>query len=284
MKTNRWSAAVGRVAERRYALAISAAAFGTVGADGMVGVPTREGDGLGCADGGDGVRSVVDLRTGLERGVRWVEYAVETAEALCADRLVKMGWRQVRPGCFVRRLSSDEGVNDIFRRLNDHIELMVLQSARLRPVNWESALQVFVDRMSDAGIGWWLYGSAALAMRGGAVMPGDLDLALEDSRAVGEVMRDLLVEPVSQMSGWVADAGGSAFHGAIIEWLSGAHPTGSSPPHEQEPAAGEHLELVTWRGRSIPVPRLEVQLAVATARDLDERCTLIRHAMSATRS
>jgi hypothetical protein len=83
---------------------------------------------------------------------------------------------------------------------------------------------------------------------------------------------------------WVADAGGRAFHGAIIEWLSGAHPAGSSPPHEQEPAAGEHLELVTWRGRSIPVPRLEVQLAVAAARGLDERCTLIRHAMSTTRS
>jgi len=74
------------------------------------------------------------------------------------------------------------------------VELMVLQSARLRPVDWESALQVFVDRMSDAVIGWWLYGSAALAVRGVDVMPGDLDLAVEDSRAVGEVMRDLLVE------------------------------------------------------------------------------------------
>lgn len=249
----------------------------------MIGVAMGDVDGLGCADSGGGVRSA-DLRTRLQRGVGWVEYVVETDEALCADRLVKMGWRQVRPGCFARRLSDDAGIDDIFRRFNDHIELMVLQSARLRPVDWESALQVVVDRMGDTGIGWWLYGSAALAVRGVDVMPGDVDLAVEDSRAVGEIMRDLLVEPVTQMTGWVADVGGRAFHGAIIEWLSGAHPTGLSPPHEQEPAAGEHLELVTWRGRSIPVPRLEVQLAVAAARGLDDRCTLIRHAMGTTRS
>lgn len=226
----------------------------------------------------------VDLRTRLERDAGWVEYVVESDEALCADRLPKMGWRQVRPGCFVRRLSDDPGIDRIFRRFNDHIELMVLQSARLRPVDWESALQVFVDRMTETRIGWWLYGSAALAVRGLDVTPGDVDLTVEDSQVVGEAMRDLLVEPVTKMTGWVAEVGGRAFHGAIIEWLSRAHPTGLSPPHEQEPAAREHLELVTWRGRAIPVPRLEVQLAVAAARGLNGRCALIRHAMSKTRS
>ncbi len=224
----------------------------------------------------------MDLRTRLERGAGWVEFVVETGDLLGADRLTKMGWQQVQPGLFARRLSDEAGIEEIFRRFSDHVELMVLQSAGLRPVDWQSALEAFVDRIGETGTGWWLYGSAALAVRGIEVTPGDVDLAVEDSRVVGEAMRDLLVEPVTQMTGWVADAGGRAFHGAIIEWLSGAHPTGLSPPHEQEPAAGEHLELVNWRGRAIPVPRLGVQLAVAASRGLGHRCSLIRQAMSAT--
>ena len=82
------------------------------------------------------------------------------------------------------------------------------------------------------------------------------------------------------MTGWVAEAGGRAFEGAVIEWLSEAHPTGLTPPHEQEPAAAAHLETVSWRGRVIPVPSLELQLAVASRRGLNERCDLIRRAIA----
>jgi hypothetical protein len=33
-------------------------------------------------------------------------------------------------------------------------------------------------------------------------------------------------------------------HGALIEWLAGADPSGASPPHEQEPAAEDYVETV----------------------------------------
>ncbi len=93
-------------------------------------------------------------------------------------------------------------------------------------------------------------------------------------------MADLLVEPVTRMSGWVADAGGRAYAGVIVEWLAGAHPSGSYPPHEQEEAARRHLELVEWRGRRIPVPSLQLQLAMAQKRGLVGRAAVIRRALS----
>jgi hypothetical protein len=81
------------------------------------------------------------------------------------------------------------------------------------------------------------------------------------------------------MRGWIADAGGRAYAGILIEWLAGARPTGTSPPHEQEEATARHLELIPWRGRQIPVPSLEVQLAAAERRGLADRAALIRQSM-----
>lgn len=199
-----------------------------------------------------------DLQTLLRPGRDHVEFVVATGDPLCQDRLIKMGWQPEGAGVFRRRLSNSGDVARIFANFDAHIEEMILQSAGLRPVRWQEALAEFVDRVAgpfaDRGLRWWLYGSGALAVRGLDVEPGDLDLAVDDPWLAGELLADRLVEPVTRMQGWVADSGGRAFCGAIVEWLSGAHPTGAVPPHEQEPAAASHLELVSWRGRSVPVP------------------------------
>ena len=81
------------------------------------------------------------------------------------------------------------------------------------------------------------------------------------------------------MDDWVANSTGRAFHGAIIEWLADAHPSAEDVPHEQEPRAAGHLDVVEWRGRRIRVPDLHLQLAVAERRGLTDRCELIRRAM-----
>ena len=117
-----------------------------------------------------------------------------------------------------------------------------------------------------------------MAVRGLAIQPRDLDLHVDDAYLAGRLMADLLVEPVTRMRGWVADVGGRAYAGATIEWLAGAHQSGVSLPHEQDEDAGGHLELVSWKGREIPVPSLDLQLAVAERRGLDERVALIRKA------
>lgn len=169
----------------------------------------------------DGKHSVPSLRAELRLDGDWVEYVVGTNDDLFANRLVKMGWRSVEPGRFSRRLSASPDVTRIFERFSRHLETMILQSAPRVPIEWDTALETFIDRISHTGIGWWLYGSGALAVRGLDVVPGDLDLAVDDPWVVAEALGDLLIEPVTRMTPWVADAGGRAFHGAIIEWLAG---------------------------------------------------------------
>jgi hypothetical protein len=195
-------------------------------------------------------------------------------------RLPVMGWQPAgEPGSFTRRLDDAPGVEVIFERFTRHIETMVRQSARLARADWETGLAELAGRAEDSGLRWWLYGSGALAVRGLGIEPGDLDVHVSDAALAGRLMAGLLVEPVTRMRGWVADAGGRAYAGILIEWLAGARPTGTDPPHEQEEAAAGHLEMVPWRGRRIPVPSLEVQLAVADRRQLADRAALIRQAM-----
>lgn len=183
-----------------------------------------------------------------------------TDEPLYQERLVKMGWLLGDDGVFVRQVAATPDVELIFENFTAHLEEMVLQSARVRPTRWEVGLEAFLDRVEGTGLNWWLYGSGALAVRGIEVEPGDLDFAVDDAMLAGEQ--------------WT----GRAFYGATLEWLAGAHPSGSSPPHEQEPAARAHLEAVTWRGRYVPVPELGLQLAVANQRGLRDRARLIHAA------
>jgi hypothetical protein len=209
-----------------------------------------------------------------------VEFIVRTDVPAYQARLPKMGWQPAgEPGSFTRRLDDAPGVEAIFERFTRHIETMIRQSARLEPPDWETGLAELVGRAGDSGLRWWLYGSGALAVRGLDIEPGDLDVHVSDAALAGRLMADLLVEPVTRMRGWVADAGGRAWAGILIEWLAGARPTGTDPPHEQEEATAGHLELIPWQGMRIPVPSLDVQLAVAERRGLTDRAALIRQAM-----
>ena len=209
-----------------------------------------------------------------------VEFIVRTDVPAYQARLPKMGWQPAgEPGSFTRRLDDAPGAEAIFGRFTRHIETMIRQSARLEPADWETGLAELAGRAGDSGLRWWLYGSGALAVRGLGIQPGDLDVHVSDAALAGRLMAGLLVEPVTRMRGWVADTGGRAWAGITIEWLAGAHPTGTDPPHEQEEAAAGHLELIPWRGRQIPVPSLKVQLAVAERRGLADRAALIRQAM-----
>jgi hypothetical protein len=190
--------------------------------------------------------AVTSIETSLRRletiEGRRVEFMVRSDVTIYQDRLVKMGWQPSCGGLFTRRLDDAGDVDAIFQRFSRYIELIVRQSARLEPIDWERGLAEFADRVTKGGVSWWLYGSGALAVRGLDVQPGDLDLHVDDAATVGQLMVGLLVEPVTQLRGWVADAGGRAYAGVVIEWLAGAHPTSFEPPYEQEEAAAQHLD------------------------------------------
>jgi hypothetical protein len=189
-----------------------------------------------------------------------------------------MGWRPAGGDTFVREVAVTCDIERIYENFKSHLEEMLLQSARISRVHWEEALEEFLRRAAGTRLRWWLYGSAALAVRGLNVDPGDLDFAVDDAVETGRILDDLLVEPVTVLQDWVANSIGRAFHGALLEWA--ADPNPDHEPQEQGSAAKDRLELVNWRGWEVPVPPLDLQLAIALRLGLPGRAAMIREAMA----
>ncbi len=148
---------------------------------------------------------------------------------------------------------------------------------------WREALLEFLSRVQGTELRWWLYGSAALAVRGIEIDPADIDVNVSACWLTGRILDDLLVTPVTQMSGWVAKCAGRAFAHTIIEWLSEPFDKLDNPeaPHEQGPFVAGNLETVSWSEHRILVPPLSAQLRVCETRGLDDRAELIRHELGA---
>lgn len=221
---------------------------------------------------GQVLHSAAGLATSVEIGDGQAIYEVRTGDPLYRERLRHMGFDPAAADRFVRRLSVSGDVLRTHARFARHLQEMLLQSARLRPVRWQQALEVFLERVEGSRLRWFLYGSGALAVRGIEVGPGDLDFCVDDARLAGTLFEDLLVEPVTAMTGWIADSGGRAFSGCLFEWIAGVHADVDEPePHEQGPAAAARLEHVRWHGHDVPVAPLDLQLAVNQRRGLTGR-------------
>ena len=181
-------------------------------------------------------------------------------------------------GLWIRTFPSDaphlDRAWDNFSRL---VEPWLRQAAGLDPVPWQHALAEVCRRLTPAGVDWWLTGSAALAARGAEITPGDLDLVVAgpDSRRVGDLLLDALVEPVVPAD-WFCESFGRAVLGARVEWVGGVGPAADEPEvTDFGPVAVSRLETVRWREWEIRVPPLDLQRAVSVRRGLSDRVTLI---------
>ncbi len=146
-------------------------------------------------------------------------------------------------------------------------------------VPWREALRELCDRTGGGQLGWWLTGSAALAVRGAPIEPGDLDLVCTTEEAIwlGEVFADALIEPVAKSgAGWISDYWGRAFWAARIEWIGGPKPAVDKPlPSDFGPVAASRLQTVRWESWPIRVPPLDLQRAVSQRRGLIDRVAVI---------
>jgi hypothetical protein len=171
------------------------------------------------------------------------------------------------------------GLDRCWENFSDSALAMLRQAARLDPVPWREALREVCDRTAGGRLGWWLTGSAALAVRGAPIEPGDLDLVCTNEEAVwlGETFADAMIEPVARSGdGWISDCWGRAFWAARIEWIGGPKPAVDKPlPSDFGPVAASRLETVRWEGWPIRVPPLDLQLAVSQRRGLIDRVALI---------
>jgi hypothetical protein len=139
---------------------------------------------------------------------------------------------------YVRSFPDSDDVPRLFENFTAHVDEMIRYKRRDVPAPWEAALELVAERLSGS-VDWWLSGSATLALQGYGVEPRDLDLVVGDARRAGELLHDILIEPVRRMEGWVADWHGRAFDHALIELVAGLH----VQPDRPEP--------VVWRGHRI---------------------------------
>jgi hypothetical protein len=187
-------------------------------------------------------------------------------------------------GQFVRRFAVKRPTDAarIGEQFCVHAETMLLQTARVIATPWETALEAWLQRVAGQGVSWWLGGSAALAVRGLAVQPRDFDIITDDAgaRRLGELLRDVQIEPVVPVQGWICRWFGRVFLHARFEWVGGVTVAADQPTASDfGPTAARRLESVAWHGHTIHVPPLALQLAVSERRGLVERAAVIRAAL-----
>jgi hypothetical protein len=163
-------------------------------------------------------------------------------DAELEDAVLGLGFER-QGALYVRSFAG--GSPAVAARFEQSAEAMVRQAARLDPVPWDDALALVAERA--AGQAWLLLGSAALAVRGAAVEPRDIDLVTETAAAcdaIAHALDDVLIEPLGD-GGWLAQRWFRAFAGARIE-CAGA-------PHDA--ALAEYDETVEWRGHALRLVR-----------------------------
>ena len=169
---------------------------------------------------------------------------------------------------------------EVFSR---HVDDLFQQHSGERVTPWEDALEALLQAIDGQSLDWYLVGSAALAVRGLPVTPGDVDLVLDTGGAyrLGEILLESLMEPVRPSPGWIGECFGRAFLHATVEWVGGIDPgVDALGPNDFGPAAAARLETVCWRGYRLRVPPLDLLAQVNEARGRLERAAIARSAMT----
>jgi hypothetical protein len=220
------------------------------------------------------------VETELRRDDAGAAFVVRTDEPALQEALRSLAYASAN-GEFVHRVPADAPeLEATYRRFERHVDELLEQTACLRPVPWQNALDETAKRLDHAGVEWFLVGSAALAARGIPVAPRDLDLVTSDHRGAAAAFADVHIQPPvrDREHRWIAAWFGRAFVGARVEWVAGVYPEvdASQGPSEIGPAAAGRLERVDWNGRTLFLSPLDLQLAVCEQRGLHDRAEAIR--------
>jgi hypothetical protein len=223
--------------------------------------------------------TAVTARRWNEDGTTWFAIAAIPPELAASAERVLMDYQ--RDGDEWRRgyPADTPGLDRCWQNLTTCAEPMLRQAAGLEPVPWRETLLELCRRTSGREAGWFLAGSAALAVRGVTIEPGDVDLVCSDDGALslGKIFADALIEPVVfDSSGAISSYWGRAFLTARLEWIGTPRPGVDSPSASDFGSiAASRLETVTWEGWQLRVPPLDLQRAVSSRRGLTDRVALI---------
>jgi len=158
------------------------------------------------------------------------------------------------------------------------LEEMVGQRISGTTRGWAGPLGDLLDRTSQAQIPVAVIGSAALAVRGIGVRPGDIDVitTVAGADALADAFRENLVVPVADDPGF--GIWGRAFTGGIrVEWLGNPARTqeGPWPLAAQEWTIASPYEEVRWQGRVLRVPPVELARRIEVHRQRLDRVAAI---------
>jgi hypothetical protein len=203
---------------------------------------------------------------------------VSTDEEDLQAVLPALAYAREAEGEFVRRFPLGTVTQAIYGRFSACVAELLAHAARRQSPPWEESLGRLHRLLDAEGVDWMLCGSAALAIRGVAVTPRDIDFVAEDHRATTRALADFLVEPTLSSGGrWIAEWFGRAWAGTRIEWVGETRR--DLDDHEWTsdigPAAVARAETVEWHDLRFRLPPLDLQLAVTRERGLHDRARAI---------
>jgi len=209
-------------------------------------------------------------------------FVIHDLEEAYHDTVRRLGYRDVVGGFGSVAPADNPYVQRAFDNFQRYAEPVLLQAAGVHSVPWDQTLLALLQILEGHDIDWWLLGSAALAVRGLQVKPGDVDLVVSDVGAfqLQELLLASIVQPVIATPGWVHNSFARAFLHSRVEWVGGVNPVADAEyPTDQGPLAANRLEVVSWQGYEVRVPPLELQLEVSQQRGLAERAAVIEWAL-----
>jgi hypothetical protein len=210
-----------------------------------------------------------------------VRFVVEDADPATARLLAAQAYTEA-DGRFEKRFRRDDLLFPHDFRAIEARWIGYLREApdrRATPATVDRALAWVADHHAEAGIDWWLTGSAALYVRGIDLLPHDIDVMayLRQAEAVGSVVAPSIVEPFQRVSDWVVKGFGVIDRGIRVDyafepeaWVDGQGIVDFGPTAEQR------LEEVHWRGRVLRVPEVTTHLWPNEVRGRLDRVALIR--------
>ncbi|WP_091530466.1 hypothetical protein [Microlunatus soli] len=156
---------------------------------------------------------------------------------------------------------------------------------------WSTALMVTAEILNRNRIPWMLVGSAATALRGAAITPGDLDIAVntaDDLTRAANLMPTPSVEPQDTTPDWLSSQSAPtlSFGDAGEQWTFGRWIIEGfrvEIAHIESPRTTtlylETRSTLSWSdreplecaGHDVPTVRVEPQIATMIARDQTDR-------------
>jgi hypothetical protein len=109
-------------------------------------------------------------------------FIIADADEKYHEIIQKLVYSPVAEGFAKRFPSNTPDIEKIYTRFAHYAEEMVLQAAGERPIPWDNTVESLLEIVAGKKIDWWIGGSAALALRGLAVTPRDVDLILSGKR------------------------------------------------------------------------------------------------------